>query len=319
MQASSPAWKEGEAKGRLLGRRALMARPAACGVPWVANDSAAQGATMTADRITSRRNARVVDARKLDQRKHRRRQGRFRVEGLQLLHMAVEAGAQPREVFVSEAAREEDAVALVVARLEAAGGEILPVTAHVMGALAERDEPQGVVATFDLCLTDAAEVDWGAPDDAPALVLLLDRLQDPGNLGTLVRTADAVGAKAVILAEPCADPFDLKAVRGSMGSLFNLPLVSVDDSQALAGRLVSAGFRLVGAEAHGGERWGDAALAGRVALVLGNEARGVSADLAAMVDARVTLPVPGRAESLNVAVAGAVLMYAWLRQAEGGG
>ncbi len=272
---------------------------------------------MPTEPISSRRNARIVEARKLGQRKHRQRQGRFLVEGLQLLHMAVEGGAPPDEIFVVEAVESRDKpVATAVARMEAAGGRRVAVTPHVLATLTERDDPQGVVATFALLPMDVDALALGMPDDGPSLVLVLDRLQDPGNLGTLIRTADAVGASAVVLVEPCADPFDLKTVRGTMGSLFNVPLASVAELAPLLAGLAESGHALVSAEAHGGERWGDEALTGRVALVLGNEARGVSDDLATAVQARVTLPVPGSAESLNVAVAGGVLMYAWLRRAE---
>ena len=121
-----------------------------------------------------------------------------------------------------------------------------------MDSLCERDEPQGIVATFPL-----------APPSLDALkligrelVVVLDRLQDPGNLGTLIRTADAVGAAALILIEPCVDPFDPKTVRGSMGSLFNLPIVSTKDVGGLFAWLKTAGLRPVGADPHLGEIWG---------------------------------------------------------------
>jgi len=258
--------------------------------------------------ITSRQNARVLEARKLDQRKHRRASGRFLVEGLQLVHMALDAGASPREAFFCGAQAGPAALALVQ-RLATAGADVLAVTPHVMDCLAEREAGHGLVVTFDLIERALGDVTLGASD----LVLVLDRLQDPGNLGALVRTADAVGAAAVVLIEPSVDPFDPKAVRGSMGSLFNVPLVRERDPAALFARLAERGLAAVAADAHEGELWGDALLAGGVALVLGNEARGLSPDVACHVQGRVRLPIVGRAESLNVAVAGGVLMYAWLR------
>jgi len=263
--------------------------------------------------ITSRRNDRVVAARKLAQRKHRRESGRFLVEGLQLVHMALDAGARPREAFFC-AAQAGPVAAALRDRLADAGADVLPVSTHVMDALAEREVGQGLVVAFDL-------VERGLDELAPpagGLALVLDRLQDPGNLGTLIRTADAVGAGAVVLVEPSVDPFDPKAVRGSMGSLFHVPLARVGDPAAAFAWAASHGLRAVAADAHAGELWGDALLAGGVALVLGNEARGLSPDVDRHVVHRVQLPVVGRAESLNVAVAGGVLMYAWLR-ANGGG
>lgn len=259
--------------------------------------------------ITSTNNPRVVAARKLTQRKHRQAQGRFLVEGLQLLHMALDGGAAPHEVFYCPEQFTGMGAAALLERFGRAGAALLRVAPRVMATLSEREEPQGIVATFRLAETSLATLKLAGRE----LVVVLDRLQDPGNLGTLIRTADAVAAAAVILIEPCVDPFDPKTVRGSMGSLFNLPVIGERDVTALFGRLKGAGLRVIGADPHLGVTWGDGLWAGGVALVLGNEARGLSPDVAAQVDAWVQLPIVGKAESLNVAVAGGVLMYAWLR------
>jgi TrmH family RNA methyltransferase len=178
-----------------------------------------------------------------------------------------------------------------------------------MVALSERETPQGMVATFALFKTELRELSLGPR----SLVVVLDRLQDPGNLGTLIRTADAVGAAAVILIEPCVDPFDPKTVRGTMGSLFNVPIVRSSDVPGTFGYLREKGLSRVGTDAQRGKAWGEGILEGGVALVLGNEARGLSDDVRPFVGAWAHLPIVGRAESLNVAVAGSVLMYAWLR------
>ncbi len=260
--------------------------------------------------ITSTRNPRIVAARKLDQRKHRREQGRFLVEGLQLLHMALDAGAKPVEVFYCESLFTGMEAPALLTRFRESGADLAAVSPDVMRALSERDEPQGLVATFTLFETPLDALSLSGGD----LVVVLDRLQDPGNMGTLIRTADAVGAAAVILIEPCVDPFDLKTVRGSMGSLFNLPLVHTSDVPDLFDRLRGMGLRVIGADANLGEAYGEGVLEGGVALILGNEARGLSDDVREHVDAWARLPIVGKAESLNVAVAGGVLMYEWLKQ-----
>lgn len=258
--------------------------------------------------IASRQNPRIVAARRLSDRKHRQQQGRFLVEGVKLLHMALQAGAEPVEVFYC-AERLAAPASHVLTALLAAGGEPVAVSLTVMQSLAEREQPEGILATFKLFQQPLPGA-WLAAD---GLVVVLDRLQDPGNLGTLLRTADAVGAVAVVLLEPCVDPFDPKVLRGSMGSLFNVPLVRTGDVHALFAELHRHGWRTVGADAHRGIDWGEGLWAGNVALVLGNEARGLSADVRDHVAAWARLPIAGRAESLNVAVAGGVLMYAWLR------
>ena len=184
-----------------------------------------------------------------------------------------------------------------------------------METLTDREVSQGLACTFSI---EALEADldrlpMGHSEEAK-LVLILDRLQDPGNLGTLIRTADAVGASAVLLLEPCVDPFDPKTVRGTMGSLFTVPFARVASIADLRSWVNREGFRPVGADGNLGEViWQSKAMRGRTALVLGNEARGLSQDVREGVRDYVALPLLGGAESLNVSIAGGVLMYEWLR------
>jgi TrmH family RNA methyltransferase len=261
------------------------------------------------DVVTSVRNQRVVEARKLVQRKHRRRRGRFLVADLPLLGMALDAGAQPLEVFYCESQFPGPEATALMDRFRESAAELSAVSPRVMHTLSERDTPHGIVATFALFEASLPELSLSGRE----LVVVLDRLQDPGNLGTLIRTADAVGAAAMILIEPCVDPFEPKTVRGTMGSLFNVPLVRTSDVSGVFSHLRERGMRLVGANAWRGIPWGEGLWKGGVALVLGNEARGLSNDVGPVVEAWARLPMIGKAESLNVAVAGGVLMYAWLR------
>jgi len=272
-------------------------------------------------RITSVRNRRVVEVRKLTQRKHRERQGRFLVEGLQILAMAVErmqedaAAVRPHEVFYSEELFTGEIALRLLRDLVEAGADPVHVEPHVLDKLSEREASQGLAATFEIGALDAPLDELtAATSSEPGLILVLDRLQDPGNLGTLIRTADAVGAHAVVLLEPCVDPFDPKTVRGTMGSLFSVPFARVSDVEELWSWVCRRGLRPVGADAaEGRTAWDEEALTGSVALVLGNEARGVSPDLRDQLTDYVGLPMGGKAESLNVSIAGGVLMYEWLR------
>ena len=290
--------------------------------------------------ITSTKNPRIVQARKLSQRKHRQQQNRFLVEGLQLLGMAVEvmstfssrqAKIIPREVFYSEALFTGDTAPRLLAQLTEAGAEAISVAPQIMDVLSERDTSQGLAVTFAL-----HQLEWSFDELKPAislslnlhlqpitnyhlrpitnLILILDKLQDPGNLGTIIRTADAVGVKAIILLEPCVDPFDPKTVRSTMGSIFTVPLLRVKNPADILPYLSEMGYYLVGADARQGETtWQSGSLSGPVALVLGNEARGLSSELHPHLAGYVSLPIHGHAESLNVSIAGGVLMYEWLR------
>ena len=148
---------------------------------------------------------------------------------------------------------------------------------------------------------------------ASGLTLILDGIGDPGNVGTLLRSADAVGAAAVVTTENSADAFGLKAVRASAGSLFHLPPLALADraADAVAVRLQSENVPIIIAGAHGGQSCFDYHWPERCALVLGHETRGVSPEFEIAASAQVNIPMFGRAESLNVAAAGAVLLYSW--------
>jgi TrmH family RNA methyltransferase len=232
------------------------------------------------------------------------------VEGLQIIGMALENGATPLEVFASPPQFHGDTAPKLLATMDQAGARITEVAPNVMSRLSDREEPQGLVVAFALLQSDIAEIIKAAN---PSLVFVLDRLQDPGNLGTLIRTADAVGAAGIVLIEPCVDRFDPKTVGASMGSLFSLPIVASDDAGPVFSAL--ADWTIVAADAHEGElAWQGSSLDGSVALVLGNEAHGLTAELRPRIAEWVRLPILGKAESLNVAVAGGTLSYEWLRR-----
>lgn len=257
--------------------------------------------------ITSTRNPRIVDARKLDQRKHRQEQGRFSVEGLQLLGMALEGGYAPLEVFYCPTLFTGQTAPALLKQFRQAGAQLVEVSAEVLRALSERDTPQGIFVTFRLPDVELDSLRLHGHD----LVIVLDRLRDPGNVGTILRTADAVGAGAVMMLAPGVDVYDPKTVRASMGSLFNLPVIQTDDVGALFQYLSDSGLRVIGADAARGQVWTQVNWRGGAALVLGSEAQGLSDDLAPYISDWAALPIYGRADSLNVAVAGGVLMYAW--------
>ncbi|MBN1219763.1 MAG: RNA methyltransferase [Anaerolineae bacterium] len=274
--------------------------------------------------ITSSQNPRIIEARKLTRRKHRLRQNRFLVEGLQLLGLAVDmmktapAGRKivPQELFYCEDLFTGPTAPRLVVQLTEAGAQAVPVAPRVLDTLSSRDISQGLAATFALAELEwsLVELETGLNQSTNGLVLILDKLQDPGNLGTLIRTADAVGARAIILLEPCVDPFDPKSVRGTMGSIFTVPFARLKNTNELWPWLTKLGYRPVGADAPRGRTvWQSNVLAGSVAMVLGNEARGLDAKLHAHLADYVSLPLLGHAESLNVAIAGGVLMYEWLR------
>lgn len=264
---------------------------------------------MAVNVITSARNPAVSAARKLA-RGHgraRARSGQFLLESPQGLEAALAAGARPVSVFATAPAASSHAALLAAAR--DAGAEIRVVAAPLLADLAQTVSPRGLVAVVGSVV--------GTLDDlppAPRLVCVLVEIRDPGNAGTVLRAADAFGADALATTAGSVDLESPKAVRASAGSLFHLPVVAGVDWPALAAALRGRGLALVGADPHAPDTVERAPLERPCALVLGNEAHGLPERVRADLDHVARLPQYGRAESLNLAAAAAVLLYECARR-----
>jgi len=275
------------------------------------------------DVVTSTGNPRIVNARKLTQKKHRLRQNRFAAAGLQILGMALEGMTLPRmagrirplDVFFCEELFTSDTAPRLLAGLLEAGAAGTAVSRQVLSTLSDRELSQGLVATFELdAMIHSLDDMQASSGSKPRLYVVLDRPQYPGNAGTLIRTADAVGAETVILIEPAVDVFAPGSVRASMGSLFAIPTIRTADLSAIGTWAKRMAIPLVGADAANGDPiWKSDAMLGSIGLVLGNEGEGLQDDLIQQLNATVTLPQRGNAESLNVSIAGGILMYEWMR------
>lgn len=261
--------------------------------------------------LCTERTPRVVAARKLLRRPARERAGRFLVEGSQAVHAALEAEASGSamvfELFATEAALSRHP------ELAAAEVPLSLVTERAAATLSETVTPQGLVAVCGLLDVPLADALAGRP----RLVVALVETADPGNAGTVIRVADAAGADAVLLLGDGVDPHNGKCVRASAGSVFHLPLARYRDVPMALGECRRAGLCLLAATAHGEldlDAAGDSELlAGPCAWLFGNEAHGLSADVVREADHRVSIPIYGRAESLNLATAAAVCTYATAR------
>ena len=255
--------------------------------------------------VLTERSGRIVAARKLMRRPGRDDAGLFLAEGRQAVAEALADPDGVREVFATEAAaaahRDLLASTTVPVRL---------VTDKAVAGLSETVTPQGLVAVC--ALRDVPSADLVA--SPPRLSVALAELADPGNAGTVLRTADACGAGAVVFGAGSADPFGGKAVRSSAGSLFHVDVVRGADLPSLLPQLRQAGVTVLAADSGGEAALDGVAADGRLASgpvlwLFGNEARGVPAELAALADARVRIPMRGRAESLNLAAAAAICLY----------
>ncbi|GAA1462509.1 TrmH family RNA methyltransferase [Williamsia maris] len=263
------------------------------------------------DTALTERSTRVVSFAKLHRSSERRERGEFLIEGSNAVRSALDTGVA-RTVLVRDEEEYRHSVLLDLAR--AAGIEVLVVTARAAGKLSDTSTSPGIFAVCDLLEASLQEI-VGAAGPAATVAVGVD-IADPGNAGTLIRTADAMGCVGVVLAGTSAvDPHNGKAVRASAGSVFHIPVARERDPHALVDALRAAGFVVLATAADGELSLdaADAVLSGRAAWLFGNEAHGLSADLSAAADHRVSIPIHGRAESLNIAAAAAVCLYSSAR------
>lgn len=256
--------------------------------------------------LTGIHNPLVKAAAELKQKKYRQQQGLFLAEGLRTVEEAVAARAA-QSIFYT--AIEDDRTRAVLERAAAQRIKLYCVSESVMKKIADTETPQGIIA---VCAMQSSALEQLVASGK--LLLVLDRVGDPGNLGTMLRTADAAGIGGVILLKGCADIYAPKAVRSSMGSLFHLPVLAGVGEEELVGSVRRAGYQLLVTCLDGADNLYKADLSGRLAFVMGNEANGVSAGLLAAADKRVYIPMQGRAESLNVAMAAGIVMFEALRR-----
>lgn len=253
--------------------------------------------------ITGFSNPTVKYLRSLREKKHRKRAGQFLVEGLRLLEDARACGRMPKTLVMADG-REHPLLAQLEADVTAAGGEVIATTPDILSKITGKENAQAVAGVFDEWDTGLERLDRNA---AP-IWLAAQALRDPGNLGTMLRTADAVGAGGLILIDDCADPFSAEAVRASMGAVFTVGLAQAR-WEDFVGWLRAGEGQLVAASLRDTVPYRGAAYAAPCFILVGNESQGLPEDYELACDLRVTMPMKGRADSLNAAVAGAVLAY----------
>ncbi|KIX91032.1 RNA methyltransferase [Staphylococcus microti] len=243
------------------------------------------------EEITSIQNAKVKNYNKLKKKKERDKQQRAIIEGFHLIEEAVESGVTVEQLFMIEPSR-------VPEKLQNAAQACYVINQKVAEALSGTVTPQGIFAVI--------QKDTVSVDNAQQ-VLILDRIQDPGNLGTLLRTADAAGLDLVVLAKGTADVYQEKVLRASQGSVFHIPTIEVEDIEAYVRDFAGPVY---GTALENAVSYHDIPSKQQsFALVLGNEGQGMSDALLAATTQNVTIPIYGRAESLNVAIAAGILMF----------
>lgn len=261
--------------------------------------------------VTSLANPLVKDIKALALKKFRDQQNAFMAEGLKLVIDALDLGWLIKTLIFAKSGLGNAAVEKAAARTVAAGGTVLEVSEKVLAAITRRDNPQMVVGVFTQKFLPLKDI---RPKDGDVWVAL-DRVRDPGNLGTVIRTADAVGAKGVILVGETTDPFAVETVRATMGSIFAVPVAKASQQAFLAWRKGFAGM-VAGTHLRGAVDYRSVDFSkGPVMLLMGNEQQGLPDVLAQSCDKLLRIPQAGRADSLNLAVATGVMLFEIRRHA----
>ena len=249
-------------------------------------------------------NPTVKYLRSLREKKLRKRAGQFLVEGLRLLEDARVSGFLPRTVVMAEGRDPHPLIEGLEREIESSGGEVITTTPDILSKITGKSNAQSVVGVFDEFDTSLERLDRSAA----TIWLVAQDLRDPGNLGTMLRTGDAVGAGGLILIDDCADPFSVEAVRASMGALFTQGLARARWEEFVPWLRGGSG-QLVAASLRDAVPYRGADYQAPCFIMVGNESQGLPEGYEAECDLRVTMPLKGRADSLNAAVAGAVLAY----------
>jgi TrmH family RNA methyltransferase len=258
-----------------------------------------------AELITSPANPLVKRVRALADRKARRRSGSFVVEGIQPVTRAVAAGWDLDTLLVAPDLLTPPGAIRLVEQCEAAGTPVARMSGEVFAKLAERDGPTGLAAIVHERQQDLADLRLGDG----SVVVALHEVDKAGNLGTIIRTADAAGAAAVLLVGDCADRFSPQAVKASMGSLFAVPVVAVPDIAELLDWAVERHVTVVAATGTAAADLWSVDYPTPLALLLGSEGRGLPDEVIRHIDRQVRIPMTGTAESLNLATAAALVLY----------
>jgi len=255
--------------------------------------------------VTAFSNATVKQLRSLRDKKGRRSEGMFLAEGLRILAEARDSGRLPEIVAFSPEGAKHPLAAEIIAATEAAGGDAIETSPDILSKMSGKDNPQMLLGAYKVPETELAAIDRSRA----SLWIVAQALRDPGNIGTILRTGDAVGAGGLILVDDSADPYSVEAVRASMGAIFTQQVAQARWPEFVAW-LRSGEGQLVGTSLKESDDYLEAEYRKPCFLLIGNEQQGLPADYEAECDLLVKIPMAGRADSLNAAIAAAVMAFA---------
>lgn len=258
--------------------------------------------------IRSRENKFLKHGKKLNIRKFRQKDNEFLIEGIRFVEEAVFSGAHIKYCLLSESLK-GDRVSKLMDNMKSKNIDVYMVEDELIDEICDTKTPQGIAAVVERHEESADDI-----INRGTLLLIVDRIQDPGNLGTIIRTAHAAGVSGIILSNGTVDPYSPKVLRSTMGSIFNVPFTEFHDLPEIITKIKELGFKVYGSSLNGSIPYYDEVYSSKTAIIVGNEANGIDNEVIAQSDSLIKIPMPGGAESLNASVACGILLFEVARQ-----
>lgn len=254
--------------------------------------------------IKSKDNDKIKYTKSLLKTKGRNKEKKFIIEGYRILTLALECDAKLEYVFINEDFENKKDHQVLLSQLEQKNIKIYKTTNKLFLEMIDTENTQGILGVLKYKERDIVN----NINDEDKFVLILDRIQDPGNMGTIIRTADSAGVDGIILLKGCVDIYNPKVIRSTMGSIFNMNIINTTQDEAVE-ILKKQGFSIVSSYLQTDNYYHQTSYDGKIALVIGNEANGINDELISKSDKLIKIPIYGDAESLNAAISAAILMY----------
>jgi TrmH family RNA methyltransferase len=260
-------------------------------------------------RLTGSQNPMVKEVRALKNKSDREEKGLYFIEGVRFVEEALKENAKIRYLLVSDELFNDMNFKNLQNTIDSRSIDCYLLPDSLFASISDTRAPQGILGVLDL-----NRMQLGSADLKGGMLILLDGIKDPGNMGTIIRTADAAGCAGVVVPEGCVDVYNPKVLRSTMGSVFHIPVYHCGDIAYAVEIIKSNGFRLCASQLDGSTSIYNADLTGSVALVIGSEAEGIGEETAKAADLLIRIPMKGRAESLNASVAAGVMIFEAMRQ-----
>lgn len=252
----------------------------------------------------------IKHVKQLAKRKYRLEYGEYMVEGVRIIRDGLQNNISIKYILFSETLYNTSGGEVLLQDLLEKNIKIYQVPESIFLKLSDTQNPQGIIGVFSCKPYDLDHI----LDCEKGLFLVLDRIQDPGNLGTIIRTADAAGFDGVLLTKGCVDLYNLKTIRSTMGSIFHIPIIHVGETKDVIERLKLENIKIVSTSLETNKYYDEVDYKGKTAFIIGNEANGVLKEVLDLSDDLVKIPMEGKVESLNAAIAASIMMYEAVRQ-----